>query len=392
MNILVKIFGLVFPAFAAIICICFGKNIKFSQRYYIFYGFALGGIGYTFFPKNTIDYVRYIEQINYISSSGSLFDVFISDPEKLFFRDVVFYFIGQINNNQLLAVLVATVTYSIVSYVFFDIINNTNKKLTIKINTLTAFIVFIISISTVSIFTVISLTRNILCFSVMFLGLYLEIIKKKRTLSYAIYVLMLFFHHSAFIFIIARILILIIKINIIYLITPLIFIVMLYLLSMMNIDGASENFLLIILRRILGYWENNTQGWGKEMFKYYSETFDFFYQVAFTFINTSLLLRTKNGENNELVRFCFIINLIAISTIFINPGVFSRFVALQSLFFVVVYAQLKINGFDKISCVVFYILCGMSLLKITSNIICYINFIDTTNFFEKYLLGGIAFM
>lgn len=179
-----------FPVLAIILCAICKTNLRLCRKYYLAFGSVLGGIGYTFVPKNVIDYTRYQEQIEYFSNCGSLLNIIVNDPEKLFLRDIVFYAVGQFENEQVLAVVTATITYTIVAYILFDTVNNILKN---KINYFYVFTILVFSVSVVPVFTIISLTRNVLCFTLMFLGLYLEIIYKKRLIPYLIYILMVFF-------------------------------------------------------------------------------------------------------------------------------------------------------------------------------------------------------
>lgn len=391
MNIMYRLCPL-FPILAIISCAICKTNLRLCRKYYLAFGSVLGGIGYTFVPKNVIDYTRYQEQIEYISDSGSLLNIIVNDSEKLFLRDIVFYVIGQFENEQALAVVTATIIYTIVAYVLFDTINNVLKN---KINYFYVFTILVFSVSVVPVFTIISLTRNVLCFALMFLGLYLEIIYKKKLIPYSIYISMVFFHHSAIIFIVARLIMPFIKISPVYLITPIFAVIVTYaVVDMIDYFFSSDNIAYITVHRILGYIENNNYGWGVDMFKYDSEIINFCYQVIFLCVNLffQLILKTKICEYEKLLRLLFVFGLISISCIFINPGVFSRFVSVQSLFSVIIFSKLFICCSNKTVCLCMASVVCFAFVKILFDIVCYYSFVDMSVFFENYAFGALKFL
>ena len=130
------------------------------------------------------------------------------------------------------------------------------------------------------------------------------------------------------------------------------------------------------------------------MFKYDSEKINFCYQIIFLCVNLffQFILKTKIGEYEKLLRLIFVFGLISIGCIFINPGVFSRFVSVQSLFSVIIFSKLFICCSNKTLRLCMASVVCFTFVKILFDMVCYYTFIDVSDFFENYAFGALKFL
>ena len=165
-------------------------------RYAPFIGLLYGMIGYCTKPLRVIDISRYFEQIDGIreltfSESASWMD------DGLIIKNVLFWFIGKMGDDQLLPFFSLFIVYGIVTYVLADSLEDSNKRIFGSI--------LLLQIFQIPFYNVFSNVRNVMAFAILLLAVYRDLYKQKRDIiTLALYVVPCYIHLAGITIVIVR--------------------------------------------------------------------------------------------------------------------------------------------------------------------------------------------
>ena len=207
---LLSIISLISPIMGIFIILCiviknWNKTEHNNLKVYIFpLAMIFGMIGYsmTIQKHSGTDLSNYFDLLDSLKFK-SLSAIFLSDMEKLYTKDILFYFVNLTENNHILPFIVGITAYSIVFYVLFDRIMNSNEKF----KTYEILILSVICTGIIGPYFIICNVRCVLSYCIITLAIYREIYqKKKNIITILLYILPLGLHSSSIVILVIRLL------------------------------------------------------------------------------------------------------------------------------------------------------------------------------------------
>jgi len=166
------------------------KSTRYKRYYGFLFALAVGLLVYHIVPTVDLDLYRYYTYLDQLQSNGFLQSISHiwgeSDPLSYSFMFVV----SSIFNNNAITLLSALIGYCVIFYIIFDY--SKLKALDVR-NTGILLLLFIASYSIINSFTGIRFALGVCIF---LLALYLDVIKKQRTISTILYIISPLFHTS----------------------------------------------------------------------------------------------------------------------------------------------------------------------------------------------------
>lgn len=328
-----------------IICLYFcikRTNVFVNAKYLVFpLSFIYGMFGYAMIPIAETDLTRYFYQIDSIGSL-SLIDLFKKDTDYLYLRDVLFYFVHKCGDNHLLSFIVGFIIYGIVFYVYFDMIQRYEGKISKR----DIFLVGILTVGIISPYSIIGNVRCILSYVLVSFATYRDLVQNKKDFfTIILYFFPLGLHVSTIIVLAIRISLFLTK-----RLGKLIWGMALFMPTLIilgykySVVLGSSIWSKLIKNAIFKayYYLNWTEGgWADIVDKSISNKINRYYGVFFILIILYLIFsrNIKEDENNELiiyqmpmVRYLSVISICALGCLSIKTGAFWRFEAIAVLF------------------------------------------------------------
>lgn len=172
------------------------KKPSLRHKYASFVGLLFGMMGYCTRPVRTIDISRYFEQIDGIrelpfSQAAGWMD------DGLIVKNVFFWLIAKIGDNQLLPFFSLLIIYGITTYVLADALEDDDKKLFGNI--------LLLQILQIPFYTVFSNVRNVVAFAFLLLAVYRDLYRQKRDIiTLVLYIVPCYIHLTGFVIVIVR--------------------------------------------------------------------------------------------------------------------------------------------------------------------------------------------
>lgn len=178
------------------------RDTYISPNYAVFIALVIAALGYHFYG-NATDLYTYIDRINAIqgwSLSDVYNTVYFDSKTKLYVIDTLMYMASKSGNPYLLPWIIGFIDYYIIFYIFLDFRNRSHNS-----NWWQLCGLFIMLLGIATPLDVISNTRCISAYILISFAAYRELVQKKKNLTTLIlYILPLWLHTSAIIFIGAR--------------------------------------------------------------------------------------------------------------------------------------------------------------------------------------------
>lgn len=277
---------------------------QYRILYCVILAMVFGIAGYCFKdPATDPDLVRYI-QILQLYRGKTLFESFNLVYTNLFAVDIYFHFVAMLGNDQLLPALSCFLYYFIVLYIMQD------YRLRVNIKNID-FIVFTTFVTCATIFcSIVNGIRWPLSFAIFILAMYREIIKDKRNaLTWFLYTVSIFFHFSAIVLLIIRLLLFIKNKKIVLLIgalgafVPNFINILSSRFGSLSTGSALLNQLLYSLKRSNMYFQWNQGEWADIVrnSRYYRLEALFYYIIVGVLIACFIYLykNKKTGTNRS---------------------------------------------------------------------------------------------
>lgn len=175
------------------------KNTYVSPNYAVFIALVIAALGYHFYGDAT-DLHSYIEKINAVQgwSLSNIYDmVYFNSKTKLYVIDTLIYLASKSGNPYILPWMIGFMDYYLIFYMFFDFRNRSHNTNWWQ---LCGLVIMLLGIATP--LNVISNTRCVSAYIIISFAAYRELVqKKKNILTLILYILPLWLHTSAIIFI-----------------------------------------------------------------------------------------------------------------------------------------------------------------------------------------------
>ncbi len=197
-------------------------NIKKYKEYIFYLTYFVFVLSYSYsapYDANT-DLVRYYDWAKEASNlEGET--IFTYWGDGLYIYNIMLYIAGTINMIHLLPAVTTSIVYGITLYISVKFACSIDKQEYIPL-------VLIIQLLMMPYLEIVNNIRNIFSFSLFFLGLYIDLIKKRK-IGYLFYIIPVFIHATGFLYLIIRLIMFVIKNNIklftiVSMIIPMIFI------------------------------------------------------------------------------------------------------------------------------------------------------------------------
>lgn len=295
-------------------------------------------LGYSLVPVGDPDLLRYYQMIESLKNE-SLMDLLMHDTDFLYTRDLLFWGIAKIGKPELLAFFVGFIFYWIVFYILADQIERSSKHFTPS----EIFMLLIVSVGTVSFFNVISNVRCVTAFAIITFASYRDLIQKRRNfLTYSLYLIPICLHTAAIIFIAIRLLQGIAKyFRASFLVGIVAFSWIVTWIYEVSRKFIGTTFLFNIVLRAINkayrYLTWTEGGYASQIEKGLVNKVNRIYGTIFIIICILMLIqyskiKYKNSFHDLLsspmVRFLYIVGILAIGCLNIKTGAFWRFTAI----------------------------------------------------------------
>lgn len=381
------------------------KNLK-KFVFPLAFIFAVFGYSMAFGVRET-DLTRYYQMVNFMKTD-SLRSVLLSDADFLYTKDILFYFVSRTNNVNILAFLVGLIIYSIVFYVLFDMVENSDKRFKIY----EIFMLGIISVGIISPYSIIGNVRCILAYSTISFATYRDLVQKKRNIfTLILYIIPIGLHTSAIIIIVIRILSQLLrkfnKLAIVVTITlPKIIDLVHDKLGHIGF-GAIGQLITNAINKAYSYLHWTEGGWATKIESSISNKFFRFAGAMFLIAIIFSIFIYNYGKDNRgnrtakypMINYLYFIAIFALGTLSIKTGAFWRFESIVVLFSPIIFVKIlesndNFNQFFNIFSVFGLILFFINIIYEFRNIDTLqtiINFISTSGIKILYdLVVGIV--
>ena len=298
----------------------------------LIFAITAASFGYGLTPIGETDLTRYFKMLSNFEGMSFL-DILKKDKTHLYTRDLLFYFVYKTGDVHLLPFITGFNIYGICGYILYDQTKRSKHRFTAE-----EFLILVTI--TFSIITPYSLIGNVRCvqaYIIISLGVYRELVEKKRDiLSYILYVIAIGLHSSAFLLVAVRFLYRIFKrFRYIVLFLPL---VMPFLI---DLSYSFVDYYPFVIKSTVSkahsYLHWTTGGFASEIGTYLSNkiirAYGTFYLISILaclhlykrWVKESLL-------NNPMICYLFSILILALSSLTIKLGVFWRLESVVVLF------------------------------------------------------------
>mgnify|MGYP002856506743 CR=1 FL=1 len=353
-----------------------------SKKIFLIFGYIFGVYGYSMSFSSEVenDLTRYFLQIQELHGL-SLSKIFALDTDKLYVKDILFYFVEKTGNVHLLPFIVGFIIYSIVFYILFDTIERSKRKFRIS----ETFMLAIIAISILSPYTIISNTRCVLAYVLITFALYRFIVQKKRNLlTLSLYILPIWLHSSSIIVILIGFVCLFI--NSFSKISLILALSLSTLIDLAHSNVSKFNIAIIgpILTNAINkayYYLHWTEGgWATEVENSVSSNLNRFVGSIFLILIIILIFKyckkNKNIEEKKMkkktyfeskfINYLYFIAIFALGCLSIKTGAFWRFESIVLLFspVILIYVLENNESFIKYFKLLFLFCFGMFFVNI----------------------------
>lgn len=307
-----------------------------SPNFAIFVALLFAVYGYNLYTQST-DLHTYIERVQGINgwTLDMVFNnMFFNSQSKLYVTDFLLYIASKSGNPYLLPCMIGFIDYYIIFYIFLDYRNRCKNKNLLQL--------ILISIMLIGISTPLSVISNVRCvtaYAIICLAAYRELVqKKKNVLTIVLYILPIWIHTSAIMFLMIRLLVYIIKYIGGFSIVIALFLpnVITFLHNLTN--GVMSNNVIItsIVNAVdLAYRylpEGDTTS--AMALQYNSDVVNRFVRTYGTFFILLLIAiiyvqgyihKNNKLKDEKIVQFLIVVAIVALSSLTIPTGIFWRY-------------------------------------------------------------------
>ena len=158
------------------------------KKYFLFYVVTIFIISYSCTPLNECDLTRYFDMVEIVSKLKSIKAIIFFQNDGLFIKNFIFWFIGKTGDYHLLPAFSNSIVYGVAGYITCSIASERKAEKYIPI-------IFVVQISMLPFFSITSNVRNICTISLVTLAVYLDLVKKKKSILICmLYILPCFIH------------------------------------------------------------------------------------------------------------------------------------------------------------------------------------------------------
>lgn len=277
-------------------------NKKYRILYCVLLAMLFGIAGYCFInPATDPDLVRYMQILQQYKGK-TIFNSFNIAYSNLFAVDIYFHLISMLGNDQLLPAFSCFLYYFIAFYIMQD------YRFNVKIKN-RDYIIFTIFVTCATIFcSIVNGIRWPLSFEIFILAIYREIVKQKKNgLTWLLYMTSIFFHFSAIVLLIIRLLLLIknkkivIAIGALGALVPHTINALALKFGALSTGSTLLNQLIYSLNRSNMYFRWNQRGWADIVrnSRYYRLEAFFYYIIMSVLIACFVYLYKRRKESNQ---------------------------------------------------------------------------------------------
>lgn len=284
-------------------------------------------IGYVL-PSGASDLASYNSQL--WMYKGSLFATFMSDTEKLYLRDWLMNFVGRSGDEKLLPYIVGFVTYGVVFYILFDMVDR-NKEF---LNNKEVALMTLIAIGIVLPTTAIGNVRNVTAYMLVSFATYRDMMQKKRNiLTLFLYIVPIYLHSAAIFLLVIRILQVVIKRLGMWSLSIAIFLPTLINLAFAHINVMPGHLLQTGIQKAYYYLNWTDGGWATVIQNSTSDKISRLYGAFFLLFVLALIIwsvKKRDGFrviDQPMVSYVFFVAVCALGCLYITTGAFWRFEA-----------------------------------------------------------------
>lgn len=348
-TIIVLFVTLICPPVGLILSLlCLYKDHK-NWRIYIFcvaYAFAI--FAYCYEPTTDSDLVRYYQYVQQLQGHTftEALEIGQYGHDKLYAFVWVCWIVSAVNDIHLLPAFSVFCVYYIGLFVtckFGEDVNGNYKHITTYI---------VLMLMMISFYSIVNNVRNVCAFSLIGLAVFRDCYQKKRNIiTFTFYILPIFLHSSAIVFIIIRLIIRFTgKMRLICSALVLFVPLALNILDSRFSSITSSNFIINIFLSMVNsgnnYFTHTTSAWALTVANSGSEKVARFFYIAFALLTVciyfkiqkskNVILAIKNKTENEnilsVIDFAFLCSLLTISCVPMVMPEYWRFVSILILF------------------------------------------------------------
>lgn len=318
-----------------------------SKWYAVPFALLYGIFGYNYYFIGQPDLFRYFIIVDSLRGQ-SLWDILQKDTQRLYTKDILFYFVSKTENNYILPFIVGFVCYLIIFYVFFDVVNRCKLVFKTKCGTH----IFMIGLTMVSITPptgVISNVRCVFAFLLISFAAYREWVQKKKNFfTLLLYIIAIGMHTSAVLLVIIRILTPFLKRFKEMLIGVAVLFPTIITFIYKGIKINDTNILGRAIEKMWFYLNWTEGGWADEIENSISNKLTRIYGTFFLIL-VILLYRECKKRNYILVNenmhdYLFIVVVLSLGSLYIKTGVFWRLEAVVVFFCPLILMPIAMNA------------------------------------------------
>lgn len=313
---------------------------KINKGYAVPFAILFGTFGYSMRFIGEPDLMRYYAMIEGMQGQTLLF-IMSRNRDRLYLRDVLFYFVSKTGNNNILAYIVGFFCYLIIFYVFFDTVNH--YKTEFKHNSsIHIFWIGLIMVSVIEPMLIISNVRCVFSYILVSFAAYREWIQKKRNwFTILLYILPIGLHTSTVIVVITRLGVPIFKkyskkFVLVVFFVPILIRMAYEIFRRIEISHIAFQYIRNAVNKAYYFLNWTEGGWADEVENSLSNRVLRIYGTFFLIMIIIFYHVIKKNKievlNEKFNNFLYIIAILALGTLSIKTGVFWRFEAIVVVF------------------------------------------------------------
>ncbi len=330
------------PLFSVpILCLAlYNSRHSISTGYAVPFAMLFGAIGYNLNTIGEGDLTRYYMMIDRLQGQ-KLSYIFANDTDRLYVRDVLFYFVSKTGNNRILAYIVGFCCYLIIFYIFFDTVKRYKVSSRSNCN-LHIFLIGLLIMSIINVFSVVGNVRCVFSYILITYAAYRDWIqKKKNLLTILLYVIPIGLHVSTIIILLIRICVIFInKFSKLFFTVAILLPLLIRTAYEMTISLNINNIIFYFIRNAIikaNHFLNWTSGgWADEIENSISDKIERPFGVFFLLIIIILYFickREKSMRKDEVMcDYIYIVAVVSLGCLSIKTGAFWRFESIVVFF------------------------------------------------------------
>lgn len=356
---------------------------EISRGYAVPFALLFGTLGYSLRPRTAIDLERYYLIIDRLNGQ-ELLSIFAEDRDRLYIKDILFYFVSKTGNNNILAYIVGFFCYLIIFYVFFDVVIRYRDSSKPNCN-IHIFMIGLVMVSIINPFSIIGNVRCVFAYILISFAAYRDWVQKKRNIfTLLLYILPVGLHVSAIVVLITRICVPVFrKFSKVFFVAAILLPPIIRLVYEFFSRMTVNSFIFLLVRNAVNkayYYLNWTEGgWAdiveKSISNRVTRTYGSFFLVIIIIFYFALKRERDINKDEKMCDYLYIIAIISLGCLSIKTGAFWRFESIVVLFSPVILMPIAMNKVKycrKLLHLLYLSACVMCILNIiifTRNII-----------------------